>query len=534
MQQLTGPDDLFLTMETDHVFGHVASLSILEASEAPVPITRERVKEVFSSRLHLVPMFRRRVVEVPFALDHPYWVDDPDFDIDKHVRQVTLRAPGNMRQLARRAAKIVSVPLPRDRPLWRTTVIRGIEGGRVGLLTQVHHAAVDGIAGNDVLTALLDATPELRDVGTPPPWQPEPIPSPIDLLRLASVSLAFRPLRWVELQRELYEAFAGAIARRGDERPLARLLSRAVTVPPTPFNHMISAGRSWAFERLPLDGFKEVKSTFGCTVNDVVLAVCAGALRRWLMEHDALPAAPLVAGVPMSLRDSDDHEFGNRATMLTATLPTHLPDPLDRLRAAHEGMADAKGLAQGVPASVLQDWAEFATPGLASLAAREAAELHLADWTNPPWNVVVSNVPGPSYSLYFAGAPLVGVYPLSALADGQGLNISLLGYRDGLHFGLLACPELVPDLDDLAHYLRAELDLLVACARQLAPPPPVLHANGKKKNGSVKKRQIADATAVDRAGVNGASGTKANGTGTNGTRANGGRRRRQAAATTAV
>jgi diacylglycerol O-acyltransferase len=528
MQQLTGTDDLFLTMETDSAFGHVASLSILEASEAPVPITRERVKEVFSSRLHLLPMFRRRVVEVPFALDHPFWVDDPEFDIDRHIRQVTLRAPGKKKQLARQAAKIVSVPLPRDRPLWRTTVIRGIEGGRVGLLTQVHHAAVDGIAGNDVLTQLLDATPELRDVGTPPPWQPEPVPSPIDLLRLASVSLAFRPLRWVELQWELYEALAGTMARRGrDDRSFARLLSRTATVPPTPFNHTISANRSWAFERLPLDGFKEVKNTFGYTVNDVVLAVCAGALRRWLIDHDALPAAPLVAGVPLSLRDPDDHDFGNRATILSSELPTHLPDPLDRLRVAHESMADAKGLTQGVPASVLQDWTEFATPGLASLAAREAADLHLADWTNPPWNLIVSNVPGPNYSLYFAGAPLVGIYPLSALADGQALNISLLGYRDGLHFGLLACPELVPDLDDLGRYLRAELDLLVACARQLAPPPPAAHANGKKKNGAVTKRAVKNRTSANGAGR---KGTAVNGTGTNGARTNSGRR--QAAAAT--
>jgi diacylglycerol O-acyltransferase / wax synthase len=519
MQQLTGTDDLFLTMETDSVFGHVSSLSILEASEAPVPITRERVKEVFSSRLHLLPMFRRRVVEVPFALDHPFWVDDPDFDIDKHIHQVTLRAPGGMRQLKRQAAKIVSVPLPRDRPLWRTTVIRGIEGGRVGLLTQVHHAAVDGIAGNDVLTALLDATPELRDVGMPPPWQPEPMPSPIDLLRIASVSIACRPLRFVELQWQLYDAFAGAMARPRNDRPLARALSRTATVPPTPFNHTISADRSWAFERLPLDGFKEVKNTFGCTVNDVVLAVSAGALRRWLIDHDALPAAPLVAGVPLSLRDADDHDFGNRATMLTATLPTHLPDPVDRLQAAHEGMADAKGVTQAVPASILADWAEFATPGLASLAAREAAALHLADWTNPPYNVVVSNVPGPSYTLYFAGAPLVGIYPLSAVADGQGLNITLLGYRDGLHFGLLACPELVPDLDDLAGYLRAELALLVACARQLAPPAPVARARGKHKTGAVKKSKAVNGTSVN--------GTNTNGAGVNGSR-------RQAAATTAA
>jgi WS/DGAT/MGAT family acyltransferase len=401
-------------------------------------------------------------------------------------------------------------------------VIRGIEGDRVGLLTQVHHAAVDGIAGNDVLTMLLDPTPELRDVGTPPPWQPEPVPSPIDLMRLASVSLACRPLRFVELQWELYDAWAGALSRRGGDGSFARMLSRAATVPPTPFNHTISADRSWAFERLPLDGFKAVKNTFGCTVNDVVLAVCAGALRHWLIDHDALPAAPLVAGVPLSLRDPDDHEFGNRVTMLTSPLPTHLPDPLDRLRSAHEGMADAKGVTQAVPASILADWAEFSTPGLASLAAREAADLHLADWMNPPYNLVVSNVPGPSYSLYFAGASLVGIYPLSAIADGQALNISLLGYRDGLHFGLLACPELVPDLDDLARYLRAELDLLVACARRLAPTP-VAHAKGKRKTSAVKKQKVVSKTSPN--------GARTNGTGTD---ANGGRRRRQAAAATAA
>jgi diacylglycerol O-acyltransferase / wax synthase len=489
VQQLSGADSLFLTMDNDRVFGHVSSVCIIEASEAPEPITCERVREVFASRLHLLPMFRRRVVEVPFQLDHPYWAEDPDFDIDDHVREVKLRRPGGARQLVRVAAKLVSTPLDRDRPLWRTSVITGIEGGRVGLLTTIHHAAIDGVAGNDVLTRLLDATPEPRELEPPPPWEPDPLPSPLDLMNLTTVSLATRPLRFLELQRDfahaLTEAVRNAVAG-GAETP-GVLRPTQLRVPRTCLNRMITTNRSWAFQRLSLGDCKAVKNAFGYTVNDVVLAICAGALRRWLVEHDALPSQPLVAGVPLSLRSPGDENFGNRVSMMTGMLPTHLDDPLDRLHAAHESMAGVKRMYRAIPASVLQNWPDFSTPGFAAIASREAAQMQLANWMNPPWNVVVSNVPGPQYPLYFAGAPLVAIFPLSAIADGQALNISLLGYLDGLHFGLLACPDVVPDVDDLAHYLDDELGLLVAATRAETPRGDA----SRKRKSSPKKRAAA-------------------------------------------
>ena len=496
MQQLTGQDDLFLRMETDSSFGHVSSVSILDPSSAPEPITLELVKREFGRRLHLLPMCRRRVVEVPFELDHPYWIDDPDFDIDNHITAVRLPKPGSRRQLQRVAAKIVSKPLDRSRPLWHTTLVTGIEGGRFGLLTRIHHAAIDGLAGNDVLTTLMDEDPRGREIPPAPPWCPEPIPDSLDLLGLASVSLAVRPLRYAEFQFELADAFLGALTQL---RERGSALRRSLTVPPAPFNHTITSGRVWEFRRLPLESFRRVKNAFGYTVNDVVVAICAGALRRWLIDHDVLPALPLVAGVPVSIRTADDHAFGNRVSMLTTELATHVPDPLDRLHAAHDAMAAGKDVHRAIPATLLQDWAEFATPAVAEIAIREAHALHVADWAAQPYNLIVSNVPGPAHPLYFAGARLEGIYPLSALADGQGLNISLLGYRDALHFGLLACPEVMPDLDDLADYLAAELRLLDAAAAQAEAQREA------KPNGNGRATALAAMT-LRKAAANGAGG----------------------------
>jgi diacylglycerol O-acyltransferase len=481
MQQLTGLDDLFLRMETEASFGHTSSLSILRPGREAPQVTLARVKEVFAQRVHLVPIFRRRVAEVPFELDHPYWVDDPEFDVDNHITRVALSKPGNQRQLQRVAAKIVAAPLDRSRPLWHTTLITGIEDGRIGLLTRIHHACVDGLGGTDILTTLMDETPSGRDFGPPPPWEPEPIPDSLALLAFAAASLTVRPLRYMELQRDVVD---GLIAAVGRARGSSSMIRRALMVPPTPFNHTISSSRVWEFRRLPLDRFKLVKNVFGCTVNDVVVAVCAGALRRWLIDHDALPALPLVAAIPVSIRASDDPAFGNRVSAITSELPTHLPDPLDRLRAAHESLASGKDVQRAMPLSVMQDSARFVAPAVAELAVRQAHAVRLLDWTAEPYNVIVSNVPGPTHPLYFAGSRLEGIYPLSALADGQGLNISLLGYNDALHFGLLACPELVPDLDELADYLGAELRLLAAAASRAAAQPS---ASGRTKTTGGRK-----------------------------------------------
>jgi WS/DGAT/MGAT family acyltransferase len=249
--------------------------------------------------------------------------------------------------------------------------------------------------------------------------------------------------------------------RRADESVLSRTPLRA---PSTPFNRSITAHRSFAMRRIPLDDLKPIRASFGLTVNDVVMALCAGALRRWLIDHDALPDGPLVAGVPISVRASEEAgTLGNKVSAMIAPLPTNLADPADRLRAVHDAMLAAKEQHQALPANLLADVNEFAMPALFARTARLAARLRVLERVRP-FNLMISNVPGPKQPLYLAGAQLLGIYPLSAIADGQGLNITVLGYLGFLHFGLIAGRELVPDIEALADHLVDELTTLIKLA----------------------------------------------------------------------
>ena len=474
MHQLTGLDAAFLAMETSAVYGHVGSICLLDPSTAPQPLTLERLQDLVSSRLHLVPPFRRRLAEVPFGFDQPYWIEDPDFDIEFHVRELALPAPGDDKQLAEQAARLHARPLDRRRPLWELYLISGLSGGRLAIYTKVHHAAIDGVSGNDILAAVLDLSPEGRELGEVPPWECDTVPGPVPLLARSLLSLAGQPLRAARLSASLAASLPGLarspsrphlpvidrfLPRRGDSAVLQQSGLRA---PRTPFNRPVSPHRRWAFRTVSLDDVKQVKRAAGCTVNDVVMAVTAGALRRWLLDHDALPDAPLLAAVPVSVRTEEQKGTGgNRVSTMVAPMGTHLADPTERLRYAHEAMRAAKEQHGALPADLLSDVTQFAAPALAGQAARLAARLRLVEWLSP-FNLFVSNVPGPNVPLYYAGARLLAYYPLSAIADGQGLNITVMSYADGMHFGLIADRELVPDLDRMAGYLADELAELTA------------------------------------------------------------------------
>jgi WS/DGAT/MGAT family acyltransferase len=472
VHQLSGLDAAFLAMETSAVYGHVGSICVLDPSTAPEPLTLERLQTVIASRLHLVPPFRRRLAEVPFGFDQPYWIEDPDFDIEFHVRELALPAPGDDRQLAEQAARLHARPLDRRRPLWELYLISGLSGGRLAIYTKVHHAAIDGVSGNDILGAVLDLSPEGRDLGEVPPWTCDEVPGSIPLLVRSLVTLAWQPVRAVRVGAAVVASLPGLartttlpsipvvdrfLPRRGSSAVLQQSGLRA---PRTPFNRPLSPHRRWAFRTIPLEDVKEVKRAAGATVNDVVMALTSGALRRWLLDHDALPDAPLIAAVPVSIRtEQQQGTGGNRVSTMIAPMGTHLADPLDRLRYAHDAMRAAKDQHGALPADLLADVTQFAMPALAGQAARVAARLRLVEWLSP-FNLIVSNVPGPSRPLYYAGARLLAYYPLSAIADGQGLNITVMSYDDGMHFGLIADRELVPDVDRMAGYLADELDEL--------------------------------------------------------------------------
>jgi WS/DGAT/MGAT family acyltransferase len=486
VQQLSGVDTGFLSMETGTTFGHVCMVAVLDPSTAPEPLTAAVVQSVVAARLHLLPPLRRRLVEVPFGLDRPYWADDPDFDLDFHVRELGLPAPGDPQQLAEQVARIASRPLDRTRPLWELYLISGLADGRAALMVKFHHAAMDGVAGAELMTVLLDdaAGPGVPAVPAAPQPRPAAVPGELQMWLRGVAGLATQPLRALDVQRRLLAALprAGAHLAGVQAAVLTSALSRSVedaagadggvlawpplTAPRTSFNRAITPHRRWAYGSTSLDAVKEVKNAFGVTVNDVVMAACAGALRRWLQVHGELPASPLLAMVPVSIRTPEQRgEYGNRVSGLVAALPTHLPDPVARLRAVSEAMRGAKEQHAALGADVLQDVTQFAMPALVARAARLAAQLRVADHVDPPYNVVISNVPGPRTPLSFAGATLLGYYPVSVVTDGLGLNLTVQSYRDALDIGLVSCRELVPDLWDLLRYLTDAFDELLEAAR---------------------------------------------------------------------
>ena len=472
MHQLTGLDAAFLALDSPTAYGHVGSVSVLDPPAGGEALTLERLTELIESRLHLVPPFRRRLAEVPFGLDQPYWIEDPDFDIEFHVRELALPAPGDDRQLAVQAARLHARPLDRRRPLWETYLIHGLEGGRQALYTKVHHAAIDGVSGNDLLAALMDTSPQPPEADETDPWRPEAEPGAAQLLARSAMSLATHPVRAARVSAGIVRSLPAMVS--SPARPELPLIDRFVVrrgrgvvlsappmiAPATPFNKNIGPHRRLAFASVPLAEVKAIKNAAGVTVNDVVMALCAGALRTWLQKHDALPDGPLVAAVPVSIRTEEQKDtHGNRVSSVMASLPTHLADPAERLKAAHEAMRAAKEQHNALPADLLTDIAQFSMPALANQAYRLASRLRLLERI-PPFNLFVSNVPGPTVDLYLCGARLDGVYPLSAIADGQGLNLTVLGSKGKLNFGALADRDLVPDVDLIIDALKDEVAAL--------------------------------------------------------------------------
>jgi len=478
MRQLSGLDSSFLRMETPSTYGHVASLAIFDPATAPHPVGYHEVRALIEARLHLVPPFRRRLVEVPLGLDHPYWIEDPDFDLDFHLRHIAVPPPGDRGQLAELAVRIAARHLDRSRPLWEMYVIEGLEGGHIAQLTKIHHACIDGVAGAEILGVLLDLEPEAP--ATPPPsepWQWEREPSSREMLARGMLGAFTQPRVGMRLARQSVPALGSIMRNFALSAPGVKkrddVLSRpSVSAPRTPFNGTITPHRRWAFGSLPISSVKTVKNAMGATVNDVVMALCAGALRRWLIEHDALPDGPLLAMVPVSIRDDSERgDGGNKISAMVAVLPTDEADPRRRLEAMQGEMSVAKHEHGALPATLLQDFAQFTPPSVLGTASRVAARARLMDRVNLPFNVVISNVPGPQLPLYTSGARMEGIYPISAIVDGVGLNMTLMSYNGNLDFGLVADRDMVPDIWSLIDYLGEELETLEKLATTELPEP---------------------------------------------------------------
>ena len=484
MRQLTGLDTQFLAIESPHQPAHVGSLIVLDPSTRPGgAFTIENLQDLLVERSPLLLPFRWRLRHVPFDLDYPYWVEDPDFDVEYHVRELAIPAPPTDAKLAEQVARIAARPLDRSRPLWELYLIHGLADGRVAVLTKVHHAAIDGMSGAEILSAVLDLTPDGREIEAP-----ITDPAPAEPVNLVGQGITAGP-RYIArvlraLPRLLPNVEHSPLTALPGMRPLGRAASAidkairresgviersSITPPKTSFNTVVSAHRRFAFGELSLDRVKQVKNAHGCTVNDVVMAMCAGALRRWLIVHDELPDGPLVAQVPVSVRTEDElGTYGNKIGVMSPPLHVEEPDPLRRLMLTHESMKSAKEQHKALPASLLRDASEFIPPALFARAARIGMALGARG--TPIWNLVISNVPGPPVPLYLAGARVETMYPVSVITDGLGMNITVFSYQDELNFGIIVDRETVPDVWDLIGWLGESLDELVATIPAEKPP----------------------------------------------------------------
>jgi WS/DGAT/MGAT family acyltransferase len=483
MRQLTSLDAQFLAVESGRTYGHVGSLCVYDPSTAPGgELTIKDLCRMVSSRLHLLPPFRWKLVNVPLGLDLPYWVEDPDFDLDFHIRESAIPPPGDDHQLAETVSRIFARPLDRSRPLWELYLIHGLPDGKVALLTKVHHAVVDGVSGNEILTVMLDPSPEGKEIPPDPRGGPENhgerVPSDLEMLARGVAGLPLQPLRALKALPTTLPALTEVPG--ANAFPVVPALSKGLSklrglagaptspeileitsarAPKTSFNGRISPHRRFAFGSLSLDAVKAIKNELGITVNDVVVTLCASAVRQWLIDRDELPRTPLVAMVPVSVRGKEPQPtFGNRISALIVPIPTDVAHPRDRLIRAHELLRSAKANHAALPAGLLTDATAFIPPAVAGLASRTTVDL--LSRTRPPLNLVISNVPGPRESLFCAGAKLEQMYPVSVVVDGVGLNITVMSYRDHLDFGVVTDQGQIPDAWPFIDHLHAAIDEL--------------------------------------------------------------------------
>lgn len=474
MQRLSGMDASFVYGETPSWHMHAGTLVVLDPSTAPQGFDTGTLRTLFEARAGLLGPFLRRLVEVPFGLDRPVWVDAPLLDLDCHIHRVGVPRPGGQRELGALVGDLFAYKLERDRPLWEIWFIDGLEDGNVGLLVKVHHALVDGARGARLYELLFDLTPDAPfDRPDIPEVRGERVPSAWEMALRALPRLAATPLRAARTAGDL----AGSGLRmlrfhRTAEWPSVTFPFQA---PRTSLNHAITSHRGFAFCSVPLSEVKVIKNAFSVTVNDVVLGICAGGLRRYLADRGELPAKPLVAQIPVAVHVGDGapssgQTWGNAVAVMGATLGTHIDDPAERLRAIHASTRSAKLMHRALGDDLILDLADVAPPAVLAAGVRAYSRLRLSERHPPVFNLIISNVQGPPIPLYVAGARLVANYPIGPLLDGGGLNITVISYLDGVDFGFAVCPEIVEDPWSLVDATKAAFaELQKAATRSTRP-----------------------------------------------------------------
>jgi WS/DGAT/MGAT family acyltransferase len=441
MQQLPGADSIFLAMETPTLFMHTGALTILDPAGSP-GLGFQRLKEIVAERIVHAPRFTLKLREVPFGLDRPFLVEDPDFDVARHLHRVGCPSPGGPRELAELVGEIAGRALDRRHPLWEMWFIEGLEGGRVATVMKTHHCLVDGISGAGLGEILCDLQPN------PPPRPREPRkprprrerePSDLVLAARGAWRSLFTPLGLARLSGQALRRVP-VLASYWREDDVPSPLGHA---PRLPFNAEIGPRRAFAYTAVRLSEVKEVRKHFDVKLNDVVVAICAGALRRYLEATDALPEKSLITAMPISTRAAGDTQLGNQVSTIFVSMHTDVDDPAERLRAIHATTMKAKEMAQALRVGEIMAMGDTAPPALLNLAFR--GMLRMQSVAPLPTNTIVSNVPGPPFPLYMAGARVVANYPIAPITPGMGLNITVMSYCDSIDFGVVVDPDLVPE-----------------------------------------------------------------------------------------
>jgi diacylglycerol O-acyltransferase len=471
MNRLSALDAAFLYTETPETPMHIAGLAMFAKPADGLDVFAAFRKHT-AERLDLLPSYMRRPVSTPLGLDHPTWVGVDDIELGHHLRHLALPKPGNMTQLRELVARSHAAPLDRSRPLWEYSLIEGLEGGGFAVYAKLHHSAMDGLAAMTTLPVIYDLSPVNEPTRKPSPVRAPGEPD--DFLELTSTAVADLLRQGVRAARSLPKV-ARLLARHTPTfaRDARYVLGYARDIPRTPFNTTISGDRVYGTCSLSLHEAKDLAKSLGGTINDVVMAVCAGALRRYLRERDALPDAPLAAAMPVSLRPPGDAKINNQVVFTFSRLPTHVSLPLPRFAAARAANGEAKTLFADLRDFMTTDISILGAPLIVSAAARLIGATRAAD--RLPWwfNVIISNVPGPRSSMYCAGAAADHYFPVSVPFHGCALNITVHSYLDWLDFGLIACRRSVPDAQSIADYIAEDFLALRAAAEALARPDAI-------------------------------------------------------------
>jgi len=503
MHHLSGLDAAFLYMETPETPMHVGGLNIFELPLDYEGEFLDRLREHIAQRMHLAPVFQRKLVNMPFELANPIWVADDDLDLEYHIRSTVLPKPGNRAQLDKLVGRLHSSLLDRSRPLWEFYVIEGIEtppdatpGTRhVAFYSKVHHAAVDGQAGVALAHAIMDLGAVPRAVRPARQRRTATHDDNLGIAELTAAGLKHSAIQTVKLAktlpaltRSVYQMLRPAKVEAAEGATALDTPATTWFAPKTPINVSITNQRSFSSLSLPLDQIKLVAKSNGATLNDVVLAICSGALRRYLRDLDCVPTAPLLAAVPVSLRAEGNTDMNTQASIMRISLASTVDDPMERLRAIRAASASAKAAAAGMKAVMPTDFPSLGAPWLISGMASLFGRSKLANKMPPVANVAISNVPGPKVALYMAGARMLTYYPVSIAVHSMALNVTVQSYNGALDFGLIACRKAMPDLPELARYMQqAHQELLkgTLAAATAAETAPAALAAPAAKNAEV-------------------------------------------------